>query len=84
MIFFFNFIYFLVVPFVHSLIKCLINLLCSFVNSCFAQIYKVKKYFGGYNILIVANENFELLAILAKRDFFLTANTGLQLAVQEK
>jgi hypothetical protein len=37
----------------------------------FAQIYKVKNYFGGYNIFIVAKENFELLATLAKGDFSL-------------
>jgi hypothetical protein len=31
----------------------------------------VKKYSGGYNIFIVAKENFELLATLAKGDFSL-------------
>jgi hypothetical protein len=37
----------------------------------FAQIYKVKKYSGVYNIFIVAKENFELLATLTKGDFSL-------------
>jgi hypothetical protein len=41
----------------------------------------VKKYSGGYNIFIVAKENFELLATLAKGDFFLTANTGYEIQI---
>ena len=65
------------------LIKCLINLRCSFVNSFCTDtnVYKVKKYSGGYNIFIVAKENFELLATLAKGDFFLTANTGYEIEI---